>query len=140
MTSIQLLLAPIFLHVVLVYFIGIRTIRARIASVRSRETKLAEVALTNANWPPHIRKLSNNFDNQFDVPTTWYALCGLIIATSKTDAILAALSCAFFITRVIHTYIHIGTNDVPNRMYAYLAGIGVLVAMWVWFAVKVFVG
>ncbi len=140
MTLTQWLLLPIFLHIVLVTFVGVSTIRARIASVMKGETKLRDIAITTSNWPPRVRQLGNNFDNQFDLPTTWYALCALLIATGKVDGISATLSWAFVITRYIHTYIHIGTNTVRYRMFAFLAGFGVLAVMWVWFAVRVFVG
>jgi len=140
MNLTQWLLLPVFLHLILVSYVGISTIRARIGSVVRGETKLRDIALNTSNWPPHVRKLGNNFDNQFDVPTTWYALCGLLIATGKVDGVSAALSWAFVITRYIHTLIHIGANNVRHRMYAFLAGFGVLAVMWVWFAVRVFVG
>ena len=140
MSLTQWLLLPIFLHIVLVTFVGVSTIRARIASVIKGETKLRDIAITTSNWPPRVRQLGNNFDNQFDLPTTWYALCALLIATGKVDGISATLSWAFVITRYIHTYIHIGTNTVRYRMFAFLAGFGVLAVMWVWFAVRVFVG
>ena len=140
MTLTQWLLLPIFLHLILVVYVGINTIRARITSVMKGETKLRDIAITTSNWPPRVRQLGNNFDNQFDLPTTWYALCALLIATGKVDGILAVLSWVFVITRYIHTYIHIGTNTVRYRMFAFLAGFVVLVIMWVWFAVKVFVG
>ena len=138
MNLTQWLLLPVFLHLILVVYVGVNSIRARIASVMKRETKLADVALNASNWPPHIRQLGNNFDNQYDVPTTWYALCALLIATNKVDAISATLSWVFVITRYIHSYIHIGTNTVRYRMVAYLAGFATLAIMWMWFAVRLF--
>ncbi len=138
MSLTQWLLLPIFLHLILVVYVGVNSIRARIASVLKGETKLSAIALNSGNWPPRVRQLGNNFDNQFDVPTTWYALCALLIATGKVDVISATLSWAFVITRYVHTFIHIGTNNVRHRMFAFLAGFGVLSAMWVWFAVKLF--
>jgi len=139
MSATQWLLAPIFLHLILVLYVGVSNIRGRIASVMGRETKLSEIALDASKWPPHLRKLGNNFDNQFDVPTTWYALCGLIVATGKPDLLLAGLSWVFVITRFIHSYIHTGSNNVRYRMYAFLSGFGTLAVMWAWFALRLFV-
>ena len=138
MNLTQWLLLPIFLHLILVVYVGVNSIRARIASVMKGETKLSAIALNSANWPPRVRQLGNNFDNQFDVPTTWYALCALMIATNKVDTISATLSWVFVITRYIHSYIHIGSNTVRYRMYAYVAGFVTLAIMWMWFAVRLF--
>ena len=138
MTLTQWMLAPIFLHVALATSIGARTILARIRAVRSREVRLSAIALDTKNWPDNVRKLGNNFDNQFDVPTTWYALCALLVATAKIDMAFVVMSWAFLATRVVHTYIHTGRNFVPNRMYAYLAGYAVLLVMWGWFGLRLF--
>ncbi len=140
MTLTQWLLLPVFLHLILVVYVGVNSIRARIASVMKGETKLSAIALNSGNWPPRVRQLGNNFDNQYDVPTTWYALCALLIATGKVDVISATLSWVFVISRYIHSYIHIGSNTVRYRMYSFLAGFVVLAVMWMWFAVRLFVG
>ncbi len=136
MNTTQLLIAPIFIHVLLVTYVGISTIRLRIATVMSGETKLKDIALDNSKWPAPVKQFSNNFDNQFDVPTVWYALCGLIVATGKVDMAFVVLSWLFVATRIIHSLIHTGSNSVRFRMYAFLSGYGTLAAMWAWFAYR----
>ena len=44
MTIAQWLLAPVFLHVLLTLWVGRRSIVARIASVRSGETRIKDIA------------------------------------------------------------------------------------------------
>ena len=136
MNNLNWFLAPLFIHVALVLYIGSRNLSNRIASVMKGETKLKDITLDNSKWPPDVKKWSNNFDNQFDVPTTWYALTALVTATSKIDGAFIILSWVFVATRVVHTYIHTGTNYVRHRMYAYLAGFAALFIMWVWFAAR----
>ncbi|MBG1232165.1 MAPEG family protein [Aestuariivirga litoralis] len=138
MTQLQAFLLPIFLHVLLVVYVGFRTITARVNSVQSRETRLKNIALDPSGWPPQIRKLGNNFDNQFDMPMMWYALSGLVVATARLDTALVVLAWAFLVARVIHALIHTGSNNIPRRMFAYLGGFAALLAMWVWFAVRLF--
>ena len=138
MNSLNWFLAPLFIHVALTAYVGLRTVSNRIASVMKGETKLAKIALDSSQWPPQVKKWGNNFDNQFDVPTTWYALSALIVATFKIEMAFIVLSWAFVATRLLHTYIHTGSNYIRHRMYAYLAGFGTLVAMWIWFAFRLF--
>ena len=139
MTNQQLLLLPLFLHVALIGLVGTRNVLGRVASVRSGETRLKDIALDTSKWPPHLRKLGNNFDNQFDLPMMWYGLCALVIATAKVDGIMALLSWAFLLSRLAHSYIHTGSNRLPQRMYAYLAGTAALFTMWIWFGLRLFV-
>jgi hypothetical protein len=137
-TQLQALLAPVFLHVLLVLYVGFRTVTARVGSVRSGETRIKNIALDTSGWPPGVRKLGNNFDNQFDMPIMWYALVGLIIATAKIDTVFVMLAWLFLVARVLHALIHTGSNNVPYRMYAYLSGFAALILMWAWFAVRIF--
>ena len=138
MNLTQWLLVPVFLHVLLVVYVGSRTVTARVKSVTSGETRIKNIALDTSGWPAHIRKLGNNFDNQFDMPMMWYALIGLVIATAKIDTVFVLLAWLFLLARIVHAFIHTSTNHVPCRMYAYLSGFVVLLAMWAWFAIRIF--
>ncbi len=139
MNNLNWLLAPLFIHVALTLFVGLRTISMRITSVMKGETKIADIVNNSGNWPPHVKKWSNNFDNQFDVPTVWYALTALIVTTTKVDIAFVILSWLFVATRLAHSYIHTGSNYIRYRMYAFLAGFAALTAMWVWFAIRLFI-
>ena len=136
MTVEKWLLMPLFLHVVLITWVGLFSIRARIASVAAGETKVKNIALNPGAWPDKVRKLGNNFDNQFDLPWLWYAVCAFIIITFKTDLVAVVLSWSFLASRIVHAYIHTGSNTVRYRMYAYLVGFALVFAMWAWFGIR----
>ena len=139
MTIEQALLLPLFLHMVLILWVGARTIRARFAAVMGGKTKLSTIALNSGAWPDDVRKFGNNFDNQFEVPMLWYAVCGLLIVTGKADWISVGLSTAFLVARVAHSVVHTGSNRVPLRMRVFLASVAVVLAMWTWFAIRLYV-
>lgn len=134
----KLLLLPLLLHVLLTAFVGMRTLQARYKAVRSGQTKLHEIATDSGAWPSRVKKLGNNFDNQFDTPMLWYAACALIVALKLEDHIFVALSWVFLLTRLVHSYIHTTHNNVPSRMRVFLFGFSVLVLMWLWLALKLF--
>ena len=73
MTQIHWLLLPLFIHMALLNYVGIRSLLGRIKSVMSGKTRMKDIALSNADWPENVRKFGNNFSNQFEVPTLWYA-------------------------------------------------------------------
>jgi hypothetical protein len=138
MSAIQALTLALLAHVLLTTVIGIGSLQRRIRSAVKGETKLKDIALDSSSWPDGIKKFGNNFDNQFQVPTLWYAVSALSVAAGKLDWVLVALSWVFVATRAAHSYIHTGSNDVPLRMRAFLAGFTVVVLMWLWFALRVF--
>ena len=139
MSATQLLLLPVFIHVALTAWVGGRAARARIGAVRSGETRIKDIALNSGGWPARARQLGNNFDSQFDVPLMWYGCCALLVATGLADAAAVALSWTFVATRIAHTFIHTGANNVPRRLRAFLAGFACMVAMWMWFALRLYV-
>jgi hypothetical protein len=139
MTIEKWLLLPLFLHIALISFVGIRSVRARISAVVGGETKIDAIALNSGAWPSDVRKLGNNFDNQFQVPMLWYGVCALLLVTQKADWIGVALSWAFLIARVWHSAIHIGTNYVPLRMRVFLGSFVCVFLMWAWFALRLYV-
>ena len=135
----KLLLLPLFLHVLLILYIGSRSLKSRYSAVLSGKTKLSAIATNSSNWPDDVRKWGNNFDNQFQVPTLWYAVCALLLVTGKVDWIFVALSWLILLTRLVHSYVHTGTNDVPPRMRAFLASFAFVLLMWVWLALRLYV-
>jgi hypothetical protein len=135
---IKLFVLPLILHVLMVLVIGLRTLSSRIKAVRSGQAKLHEVATDNGAWPRHAKQLGDNFSNQFETPTMWYAITAIALAMQLVDVVLLGLTWMFLLTRLAHSYVHVGNNNVPSRMRIFLFGFFILVAMWLWFGLKLF--
>jgi hypothetical protein len=138
-TLTQSLLAPVFLHILLTAWIGVSLGRARFKSARAKEVRREDIALNNKAWPDHVLKFSNNFDSQFQVPLLWYAGVGLLLITGLADQVAVALSWLFVASRLAHTFIHTGANVVINRFRAFLFGFIAVLALWLWFAIRLYV-
>jgi hypothetical protein len=136
----KLLLLPALIHVGLVFLLVFMTGSGRVAAARRGEVRLKDIALDASKWPDHLRKRANNYQNQFELPVLFYALIAFLLATRLVDAVQVILAWLFLITRLVHTYIHIGRNVVIDRFYAFLASVVALLAMWVWFALRILLG
>jgi hypothetical protein len=126
----KLLLLPLLLHVLLTLFVGVRTLQARYKAVRRGQTKLDDIATDSSAWPSRVKKLGNNFDNQFQTPLFWYGVCALVVALKLEDYLFVALSWMFLLSRLAHSYVHTTHNDVPSRMRIFLFGFAILIMMW----------
>ena len=138
MSIVQWLLLPAFIHVALVLVIGIRLGRARFRAGRAGVVRVEDVALDSSRWPDDIRKLSNNFDNQFQIPVLFYAILPLLILLVKADWVQVALAWAFVGSRILHSQIHTGKNEVIRRFQVFLLGFVIVVIMWAWFGVRLY--
>lgn len=138
MTIVQWLLFPAFVHVALVLIVGIRLGRARFRAGRAGVVTIKDIALDSSRWPDDIRKLSNNYDNQFQLPVLLYAILPLLIMLVKVDWFQVFLAWAFVATRIVHTLIHTGNNQVIRRFQVFLLGFVIIVTMWAWFAIRLY--
>jgi hypothetical protein len=49
------------------------------------------------------------------------------------------LAWAFVASRLVHSFIHVGANNVVHRLFAFGASFATLAAMWLWFALRLYV-
>ncbi len=137
---IQFVLLPFFVQVALTFVLLFWMGRSRLGAIKRKETRIADVALGQRNWPTEVQQISNCYANQYQLPILLYVLTTLAIITRDADLLFVVLAWAFVLTRLLHAYIHTGTNNVPRRFYAFLAGAIVLLAMWIIFTVRILLG
>ena len=138
--SVQSVLLPLFVQVALTFGLLVWTARARIGALKSGQAQLANTALGQPNWPPRVQQISNCYHNQFQLPLLFYVLTILVIVTRHADLIFVVMAWLFVLLRLVHAYIHTGTNYVRHRFNAFAAGMFVLLAMWIIFAVRILLG
>lgn len=88
--------------------------------------------------PQELIVLSNHYNNLFQMPVIFLVLGALSISLNLTDSLLVGAAWFYVVTRVIHTYIHIGSNYLPFRYTSFGVSCLVLLAMWVYLLGKVF--
>lgn len=116
----------IFLPVLVQILLTI-TIFIALGIVKSRAVKLGQVdlekrALHPDAWPDSVLKVSNNINNQFETPVLFYALAMMLWALDAVDALALVFAWGFVVTRIVHAYIHTGSNIVPIRRKVFTVG------------------
>lgn len=110
---------------VLVFFILAARKGEAIKAGEDRE----KAALDNKAWNENVVKASNNIDNQFQTPVLFYALCFLLFHLQAVSIFSLSLAWAYAVSRLVHAYIHLGSNYVPNRLRVFLFGFVMLILM-----------
>ncbi len=67
----------------------------------------------------------------------FYALIALALPIRHADFVIVLLSWVFVVTRFVHAGIFVSSNDLGQRSMAWFAGVLVLLAMWVYFALQI---
>jgi hypothetical protein len=135
--SIQMVLLPVFVLVGLTFALLLWMAGARREALVSRETKIKDIALGQPNWPTRATQVGNCFKNQFELPVLFYILIALAAPLRHADLFIVLMSWVFVVTRFAHAGIFVTSNDLNRRSLAWFAGVLVLFAMWIYFALKI---
>ena len=130
-------LLPVFVLVGLTFalLLGMATTRGQ--ALKGGQTSPRDVAAGKANWPARAAQLGDCFSNQFEVPVLFYILIALALPLRHADLVIVLLSWVFVVTRFAHAGIFVTSNNVRQRGLVWFSGVLVLLAMWLYFALKI---
>ena len=135
--SIQMVLLPVFVLVGLTFFLLLWMVGERRSALVGGQTKVRDIALGQQNWPQRATQIGNCYRNQFELPVLFYILIAIALPIRHADLVIVMLSWVFVVTRFVHAGIFVSSNDLGRRSMAWLAGVLVLLAMWVYFALRI---
>ena len=138
--SIQSVLLPLFVEVLLTFVLLYRMAYLRTRAVRTGEVKMRDIALREPKWPARNRQVQNAYLNQLELPILFYALTILSIVLRHADLLIVLLAWVFVALRCLQAFVHVTDNDVRRRGPLFLAGALALAVMWAVFALRILLG
>jgi hypothetical protein len=132
-----MVLLPVFVLVGLTFALLWWMAGARRQALVDGEAKVRDVALGQPNWPTRATQIGNCFSNQFELPLLFYILIALAMPLRHADLFIVLMSWVFVVTRFAHAGIFVTSNDLKQRSLAWFAGVLVLFAMWLYFALRI---
>lgn len=124
------MLWPMAAQILLTLFLFLPLAGRKRRAVAAGRVDLDRAALDNSAWPEDVVRLSNNIQNQFQLPVLFYAVCLALALLDAAGWPAVLLAWLFVATRIAHSWIHVTTNHVPHRMRIFIAGYGCLLALW----------
>jgi hypothetical protein len=135
--SVQMVLLSVFVLVALTFALLLWMAGARRGALVGGETKVRDIALGQPNWPTRATQIGNCFKNQFELPLLFYTLIALALPLRHADLFIVLMSWVFVVTRFAHAGIFVTSNDLKQRSLVWFAGVLVLFAMWIYFALRI---
>jgi len=117
--SIQMVLLPVFVQVGLTFALLIGVIFGRRKGSASGEARSPDIAF-----------------GEFELPVLFYALIALALPLRHADLFIVLMSWVFVVTRFAHAGIFASSDKPGPRSTVWLAGVLVLLSMWIYFALK----
>jgi len=79
--------------------------------------------------PDTKRYITDNHNHLFEQPTVFYAIVIYIYLVQHVDSLHIMLAWAYFVSRVIHSIIHVTINNVSIRASVFVFSLACLVIM-----------
>lgn len=123
--------------VLLTLVVGMLMLLTRVKEMRAKRIH-PQAASTSVQMGARLENVqpADNFRNLFELPVLFYALVAVALAVGQVPGWLVTGAWAFVALRILHSLIHCTYNRVYRRLTAFMAGFGVLVGLWVAFAVS----
>lgn len=128
----NLIFFPVLAQIVLTSAIFVALAVAKSKAIASGEVNEDRRALYGDAWPEYVIQINNNLRNQFELPVLFYVLCFMLWALDVTTTAIHVLAWLFVGSRVVHAFIHTGSNFVPLRRNVFMFGFLIVVVMAVW--------
>ncbi len=90
--------------------------------VKSGNFDREKAAMNNEAWSKPVVLTSKNLANQFQLPVIFYVLCLILANIDAVSMFILVVAWIFVVTRYVHAYVHVTTNDVSARLRAFLLG------------------
>ena len=132
-----LIFLPVLAQVILTLVVFLAMTVAKSRAMKRGEVDLERRALHKDAWPDYVLKLSNNIANQFETPVLFYAVSFVLWALRAVDAVTLSLASAYVVTRIVHAFVHTGSNYVPVRKRVFTLGVVIILAMTVFAVIAV---
>ena len=132
------LVYPMFAMFALTGAVLILLFRSRVRAIREKDVTQGYFKVYQGQVEPeYAAKRSRHFSNLFEAPTLFYAVCLAAMVTQQADRTLEVLAWLYVAARLVHSFVHLGRNEIVPRLTAYFSSWAVMAAMWIYLAVRV---
>ena len=106
---------------------------ARYTAIHNRTVSIKYFRTFNeGTQPDRLHLLSRHMQNHFEVPPLFYVGILFVYASNSVTLLSVTLAWLFFLTRCVHSWIHLGNNNVSARFFTF--GVSLLFLAGIWFS------
>ena len=122
---------PMAFYLVYIFFLLFLNFRVRFQAVKNGDLPASYFELfKGTEVPDRIVVYGRHIDNQFPVPPYFMMTCLVAAQVGVVTGFTIAFAWGFVLCRMVHSYIHLGSNKVLKRAKAYFAGWGFIFLIW----------
>jgi hypothetical protein len=116
------LLIIMYGYFVYMNFLMFHMFKARKKAVLKKEVHASHFKSYQGEITERLAVIGNHFNNQFQMPIVFWIVCSVALSLNTVSSVTIALALAFFMSRLVHSYIFLTKNNVLKRAMAYGVG------------------
>ena len=122
-------IAMFFLSFSAVVYLGY----SRVTAVQRGDVSIRYYRLYNeGEQPAALQLIGRHVQNHFEVPPLFYIVLLFLYVTGSVTPFSVTLAWLYVALRCLHSFIHLGSNDVRRRLQAFAASGLVLAGLWLY--------
>lgn len=122
---------PLMAMLALIVLMFVAAFCVRMYSVIAGKVTLAHYKIfSDKTEPEYVTKVTNNLNNQFQLPLLFVCACVLAISLKLETPGLIFSAWAFVICRLVHSLVHTTVNIVLLRSIVFAVGFYFLASIW----------
>lgn len=105
---------------------------SRLAAIRRGDVSIRYYRRYNeGEQTPRLQVIGRHLQNHFEVPPLFYIATLFLYVTGSVTPVAVALAWLYFASRCVHSFIHLGSNNVTHRFIAFAASGLILAGLWI---------
>lgn len=109
-------------YVIYIMLIGVYNFLVRLEAIKSKQVPLSYFKLFEGGSTEKVTRVGRHYNHQFELPMLYLIGCCAHLAIRQANDLTIFFAWSFIVARVIHTYVHLGTNNVRNRALIFFVG------------------
>jgi hypothetical protein len=116
----NLMYFPCLAMMILTLIVMIRMFVMRVLAVKNKEVEIKYFKTHNMGGAPALMlQADRHFVNLFEAPVLFYMVCTFSVITFQVNYKMLCVAWIYVALRCIHAFIHVTSNKIRPRMYAY---------------------
>ncbi len=128
-TADSMIFLPVVVQILLTLAVFVALKSAKGRALATGEVDQERRAIYEDAWPESVIRINNNIRNQFQLPVLFYVLVMVLWNLGAAGVFAQLVAWLFVLSRIVHAYIHLGSNYVPYRARAFIFGAVMVMVM-----------
>ena len=106
-------------------------------AIKKREVSYSWFRVYEGSAPEYMLAARHHYKNYFELPILFYLFCIILYVINDVRDLDLWIAWLFVVFKLIHSYIRLTSNYVPNRAYAFYICVLLLLGGWIYLAIRI---